>query len=530
MRSTRSAGDATDGRRTGASQGLSRAAQSMFPVVAALEALDAWLRAPSPDGRTWLGEAVAGVVRAAGARGAYLAIAAPPLPGFAVGFGTLAAPPEDGGNPRIRRFELTADQGKVALGTLWLDTADPDGAMAVRALELALDAAWSRASVHQTAQRLEALDGATRAIAGVLALDRVLQLIVDRVRDLVGARYAALGIVDMYGRIERFITSGISREERERIGSPPRGRGVLGLIIREGRPVRLPDISAHEASFGFPHDHPRMRSFLGVPVTVKGRTIGDLYLADKLEAPEFSENDERLVEMFAVHAGIAIENARLHEQVQRLVIVEERERIGRDLHDGVIQSLYAVALSLEDVPDLMSESPDEAVARVDRAIDSLNVTIRDIRNFIFGLRPELLDQSDLVGSLAALTDEIRVNTLIDLDPTFEATAAARLPAEARTEIVQIAREALSNVARHSRATRATVELRLEGDHVTLIVTDNGAGFDPYAERAGTHQGLPNMRERAEALGGSLTIDSEPGSGTRIIVRMPTAGGSSGVGL
>ena len=143
---------------------------------------------------------------------------------------------------------------------------------------------------------------------------------------------------------------------------------------------------------------------------VKGRSVGNLYLTDKIGAPEFTEDDQRLVEMFALHAGIAIENARLHEQVQRLAIVEERERIGKDLHDGIIQSLYAVSLSLEDVPDLMAAEPAEAAARVDRAIDALNVSIRDIRNFIFGLRPELVEQGGLVGGLATLVNEFRLNT------------------------------------------------------------------------------------------------------------------------
>jgi signal transduction histidine kinase len=499
------------------------AAETTFPVVAALEALDAWLREPTPERRAWLGEALAGVARAAGATGAWLEVDAPPLPAFAVGFGTLAERPVDGGGSIIPH-RLSADRGRVQVGTLWLDAEGPDGDLAARAVELALDAAWAKAAVHQTAERLEALDAAVQAIAGVLDVARVLQLIVDRVRDLVGARYAALGILDDVGGIERFLTSGISVPERARIGSPPRGHGLLGLIVREGRAFRIADIATHPASYGFPAHHPPMRSFLGVPVTVKGRAIGNLYLTDKQGADEFSVEDQQLVEMFALHAGIAIDNARLHDQVQRLAIVEERERIGKDLHDGIIQGVYAIALSLEDVPDLMRDDPIEATARVDRAIDGLNLTIRDIRNFILGLHSELIAGGDLVAGLATLALEFRLNSTVDIDVDLESgeEAARVIPLEQRVQLLQMAREALSNAARHSHASRASISLRADDEWLTLEVVDNGVGFDPRAARGARHLGLVNLRGRTAAMGGTLLIESEPGAGTRIIVRLPLA--------
>jgi signal transduction histidine kinase len=491
-------------------------------VVVALEALDAWLQDPSQARRMWLGEALAAIVRAAGAIGAWLEVDAPPMPAFSVGFGTLSARPPDERRPGIGRHPLSADEGRIPIGTLWLDTAAADGDFAARALELALDAAWARASVRRTADRLEALDAATRAIAGVLDVELVLQIIVDRVRDLVGARYAALGIVDDVGRIEQFITSGITTEERAAIGDLPRGHGLLGLIIREGRSIRTPDIAAHAASYGFPSNHPPMRSFLGVPVTVRGGAIGNLYLTDKQAAAEFDDADVQLVEMFALHAGIAIENARLHDQVQRLAVVEERERIGQDLHDGIIQGIYAIALSLEDVPDLMSDDAGEATARIDRAIDGLNLTIRDIRNFILGLHSELAGGGDLLAGLAALAREFRLNSVIEIDTDLEGgePAANGLSIESRVQLLQIAREALSNTARHSRATRARLELAPDDEWLTLRIEDNGVGFDPEATRDGRHLGLINLRGRAAALGGSLAIDSRPGDGASIIVRLP----------
>src|SRR3954468_18071915 len=228
------------------------------------------------------------------------------------------------------------------------------------------------------ATALAALDDAARAIAGVLRIEDVLQLIVDRVRDLVDAEYAALGIVGPSGRIEQFITSGMDPHVRHAIGPLPAGRGLLGLIIREGRSYRIPSIAEHPDSSGFPAHHPPMTSFLGVPVTEHGISVGNLYLTEKRGQPEFSETDQSLVETFALHAGIAIDNARLHAQAGRAAVADERERIGRDLHDGIIQSLYAVSLSLEDVPELMAETPTEAMRRVDEAIESLHLAIRDI--------------------------------------------------------------------------------------------------------------------------------------------------------
>jgi nitrate/nitrite-specific signal transduction histidine kinase len=377
-----------------------------------------------------------------------------------------------------------------------------------------------RAAVEHAEARRDALDEASRAISELRDLDAVLQVIVDRVRGLIGSKYAALGIVDAYGFIEQFITSGISREQRERIGAPPVGHGLLGFIIREGRAYRIPEIASHPDSSGFPPNHPPMTSFLGVPVVLKGRTIGNFYLTDKIDAPEFSPDDQRLVEMFALHAAIAIENARLHGEVQRLAVVDERERIGRDLHDGIIQSLYGVSLSLEDVGDLMVEAPAEAEGRIDRAIDSLHATIRDLRNFIFGLRPELLERATLVGSLEALADELRLNAMVEVQTLLDPAAAAALGADAQADLLQVAREALSNVARHSNASAATIELRSDGRDAILILADDGRGFDPEATRSTSHQGLPNMAARIAPIGGRLIIDSQPGRGTRIIVRVP----------
>jgi signal transduction histidine kinase len=366
---------------------------------------------------------------------------------------------------------------------------------------------------------VQALDQAVRGISGELDLDRVLQHIADRVRELVDAEYAAIGIVDGDGAIERFITSGISDAQRARIGDLPRGHGLLGLIIRDNRAFRIPEIASHPESFGFPAHHPPMTSFLGMPITNRGLPVGRLYLTNKQGADEFSAADQALVEVFALHAGIAIENARLHDQVRRLAVVDERERISRDLHDSVIQAIYAQTLALDDVPEIAASDPAEASRRVDEAIDALHAVIRDIRNFIFGLRPVLLESGDLGHGLEHLATELHRSGGVAVAVSVEDVHGhlARLPIETVAELLAIVREALSNVARHAEAMNCRVLLDSEPDRLRLEVHDDGRGFDPSRRGEGGHHGLANMRSRGESLGATFEVVSAPDRGTRIIV-------------
>jgi signal transduction histidine kinase len=499
-----------------------------FPLVATLDALERWQREPVTERRAVLAAALEGVLRIAGVRGVILEICAPPLASLEVGAGTLASLPAEADRGPLTRYLLGSHEGHQTLGRLFLDDPGDAGETIVRGLELVVDAAWSHAEVHGRAERLAALEAATRAVAAELDIDRVLGVIVDRVRALVGARYAALGIADGRERIERFITSGVSPEGRAAIGDVPRGHGLLGLIIREGRTVRAGDIAQHPASYGFPPHHPVMTSFLGAPVMVKGRSVGNLYLSDKPGGEPFTEDDEHLVEMFAVHAGIAIENARLHDLVQRLAVVEERERIGKDLHDGIIQSIYAVGLSLEDVPELVDDQEGriDAVARVDRAIDALNLVIADIRSYILRLRPALGGPEDPVEALARLAEEFGMLAVIDLEVDLDGGAdlVRAMPPDRGSDLLFIAREALSNVARHSGATRTALVLARDEGDVVLCIEDNGRGFDPTRvsgpDAYGRHQGLANMRDRAVGMGGTFAVERPDGAGARIIVRVP----------
>jgi signal transduction histidine kinase len=495
---------------------------ALLPLHQLLAELDEWRLDQSSARTDAVGEGLAQLAFSYDVRGAYLELTAPPLPGLSVGAGSLATGPAGRtttGNAPTRHelhFAGLAD-GKA---TLWADDREGRGGNALAsALELAIESTWSKQEAHFRREQLEALDAAVRGIAGVASVDRVLQLIVDRVRDLAGAQYAALGIVGPFGSIEQFITSGISGRQHAQIGAPPRGHGLLGLIIREDASFLIDDIATDPRRYGFPPEHPEMHSFLGVPVRSKGRSIGNLYVTNKVTGATFSESDLRLVEMFALHAGIAIENARLHDEIQRLAVVGERERISQDLHDSIIQSLYAISLSLEDLPDIIAEDAGEGAARADRAIDSIHGTIRDIRNFIMGLQPELLEEADLAAGVESLAAEFRANTLIDLEVRVDPTLP-EIPRDHAAHVLAMTREALSNIARHSGATRASVELGARDGTLRLVIGDNGHGFDPDQPRSNRQHGLANLRSRAEAAGGSLAVSSEIGAGTRLEADIP----------
>jgi signal transduction histidine kinase len=372
------------------------------------------------------------------------------------------------------------------------------------------------------ARQLLALRQAALAISANLSLSETLKHIVVAAAELVDAQYAALGVPDESGEyLAEFITTGISLEAEARIGHRPRGHGLLGVSLREGQSLRLTNLHEHPRSVGFPPNHPPMTSFLGVPIEHKGRRLGNLYLTDKRSAVEFSATDQELIEQLAAHAGIAIDNAQLYARVQQLSVVEERQRIGMDLHDGVIQSIYAVGLTLEYV---MAQLADGEVAqahdRLAGAIEGLNATIRDIRTYILDLRPRGFQGDNLIIALERLLSEFKANTLIEVTFHGDAQADQSLTSEARLALFHIAQEALSNAAKHSRASRIAVQLVDEAEAVVLSLADNGRGFDPSQVEQRLGHGLVNMPDRAHTLGGQLSVGPAPGGGTEVRVSIP----------
>jgi two-component system, NarL family, sensor histidine kinase DevS len=541
---------------------------------------------------------------------------------------------------------------------------------------------------------MQALHRATLSLFSDLSLDGVLLRITQAARELAGARYAALGIPDDHGGLDRFIALGMSDEEMKRVGHQPVGRGLLGEMLRSGETIRLPDLTAHPKSAGFPPGHPPMTSFLGVPITAYGRRLGHIYLTDKQDAEMFSLEDQRLIEMLASHAAAAIENARLYRQVlnseaeltqrneelelfndlatavssamdldqllkimlervidlfeaeagefflreegegtfylalhsgeagkafwplehfqegegfvglvaaegrpvwtsdlasdpslvgpavieagfqslvgvpltarghvvgvlslafrarrsfnprevglleavgagvgiatenarlnrhaRRVAVLEERERIGMDLHDGIIQSIYAVGLTVETTRIHFKESYEKGSERLEHAIAGLNAVIRDIRNYILDLQPSRIPTTDLAAAMSRLVREFKANTLADADLQLEATALAQLGRDSSAALFLITQEALANVAKHAHATRVWVSLRRVGQDVWLQIIDNGRGFDPDHVGGTLGHGLSNMQERARQIGSSFDSASSPGEGTTITVRL-----------
>ena len=538
-------------------------------------------------------------------------------------------------------------------------------------------------SARRQRDRKDVLLEAGLELASELSLPIVLERIVDLAAQVTDARYGALGVIGEGHELVEFVTSGISAADRRAIGASPRGRGVLGLLIDEPSSVRLKNIADHPRSVGFPPHHPAMGSFLGAPVKALGKVYGNIYLADKRHADEFSAEDEeslvvlatqagvaianaslyeeartkerwldalrditndilggaeegslletiaahardlagadastivsvtgttdelavaaavgahaselhglavpaqtsisgevmrsgktlvlddvgadprahqpmarlgrhgpavfvplrvrggssgtlmvanlkghqrfdgrtvRLVETFADQASVAIEYARAQVELRRLGLMEERERIAKDMHDGIIQSLFAVGMGLQATAS-RAGSPQTA-ERVEAAVTELDRVIRDLRNYIFGLRPGILADRQLDGALRSLGQEASERTGLPVDVEIDPEVAAALSSRSH-EIVQLTREALSNVSRHAHAKHATVRLARSGSKAALTIDDDGVGFDPRRNPRGS--GLGNMRARATALGGRLTVTSSRGEGTRVRASFP----------
>ncbi len=551
--------------------------------------------------------------------------------------------------------------------------------------------------------QLLALREAVLAISSDLSLAETLSHIAKAAARLADAQYAALGVPDEAGEtLVEFVTSGMTAEEESVISHRPRGHGILGIVLHEGKTLRLSSIRQHPRSVGFPPNHPVMTSFLGVPIVHKGKQLGNLYLTNKLSGGEFTESDQAIIELLASHAanaiqnarlyqatldhsrelqernrelaavnavaaaisehldlntvmtealdhvlavsdaevgeiflldeasedmvlalhrgsfpdafqtirrfrrgegfpgqvaltgqplvstdlandmrylrreviragfnsyaciplfakgkvvgtldlaarntnvfdqssltllegighqiGVAVENARLYKQVTQLAVLEERQRIGMDLHDGVIQSIYAVGLTLEYVNALLAD--DDLLSATDRlkqAIDALNATIRDIRSYILDLRPRRFEGDDLISGLKRLLGEFKANTLMTIDLNADADADKALVPEARLALFHIAQEALSNAAKHSRASRMEVRLINDGHEVLLSLRDNGRGFQPEKVERRVGHGLVNMEDRAIAMGGRFTVGAGiNGRGTEVCVRIPKPAGS-----
>jgi signal transduction histidine kinase len=363
---------------------------------------------------------------------------------------------------------------------------------------------------------LRQLLDAVLSVSADLDLAAVLRRIVAAAAELVDARYAALGVLDeVKTGLAQFITVGLDDDTFRAIGDLPQGHGILGLLILEPKPIRLPDLREHPDSYGFPPNQPPMRSFLGVPVRVRNEVFGNLYLTDKTTAEVFSDVDEELVVALAGAAGIAIENARLHGRLQELALLEDRERIARDLHDTVIQRLFATGLSLQGAARLTVRP--EVTDRIQAAVDDLDDTVKHIRTVIFGLESTRVSDGRPRHQVLAMAREASGSLGFQPQVTFDGPIDTAVEGQTATDLLATLREALSNVARHAGATRVDIEVEVDTD-VALRVRDDGRGIADQSGGAG--YGLRNMAERAERLGGHFSVGPADGGGTVVEWRVP----------
>jgi signal transduction histidine kinase len=370
-------------------------------------------------------------------------------------------------------------------------------------------------SSAQAEARLDALNDAIRAVTTGLSLERVLLRLAEIAAHLVNARYAALGVPDSEGGMDRFLTYGMTDAQVAQMDHYPVGRGLLGELLRADHPIRLEEMHHDPRSGGFPAHHPKMHSFLGIPIISKGQHLGSLYLCDRMDQQPFTAADERLINLLAGHAAIAIENARLSEQHRRLAILEERDRIAMELHDGIIQQIYAVGIKLELTRQ--ARSTDTLLnTQLSSATQSLNQVIEDLRRYITDLKSGV----DLTLDLLTQTQEI-IESFREVCPAELTVEIGRTYSFLTDALVhgvsQLIREALSNITRHAAATRVWLTLHEQNGELQVMINDNGRGFRVDRENSG--RGLANMRRRSEQLGGQFTLESTVGGGTRIEWRL-----------
>ncbi|MEX0785653.1 MAG: GAF domain-containing sensor histidine kinase [Dehalococcoidia bacterium] len=365
------------------------------------------------------------------------------------------------------------------------------------------------------------MTGAVLAMAQELAVEPVLDTIVNAARDLTNARYAALGIPDGEGGFAQFLTSGMTEHQIAAIGPLPRTHGMLAAMLQDSAPYRTDDVQQDARFLGWPRTHPDMRSFMGIPIASKGEIIGAFYLTEKRGGSLFTDADQRLIQMLAAHAAIAITNARLYERSRELSVVEERNRLARDLHDAVAQRLFSAALTAEAASTLIDREPERAKQEIQKLQELTRDAMQEMRSLIFELRPAELEADGLVPTLRKHIDVLRRVYHSDID--IEVDGDRRLKPRTEAELFRIAQEGLNNALKHAQAGSIAVRLSIDGERASLSVRDDGVGFDPGDTSLRSHRlGLTSMQERAEGLGGVLRVDSQQGRGTEVCVEVPLA--------
>jgi signal transduction histidine kinase len=368
---------------------------------------------------------------------------------------------------------------------------------------------------------LLALHGAGLDVSAELSLDAVLNKVVERARGLMSARYGALSVVNADGSIRTFLTSGISADERARIGPPPVGHGLLGVVLERGEHLRLPDIGSDPRSYGFPPNHPVMHSLLAVPVVCKGPFVGNLYLSEKDEGGSFTASDEETLQRFAVQAAIAIDNAHLHSQVADLAVARERLRIAHEMHDGIAQVLGYVNTKVQAATEyIRRDKTDEGLEQLRQLAAAAREAYGDVREAIVDLRtlpgPGRPFEDVLEDYIDRWKEQTGISTQLVVDGNMLLAPGTEL------QLVRIIQESLTNVRKHARATKVRVEVRRREGTLLLAISDDGVGFAQGVRSRSVFPrfGLSTMKERSESIGAAFSIESTPGAGTRVRVEVP----------
>lgn len=376
--------------------------------------------------------------------------------------------------------------------------------------------AVSHRLIRQQRDALEGLWEATALVNTTADLEIVLQKLAELARELLGARYAAVAVVSPADPVQlvSFVHAGMDAETVAGIGAQPTGRGLVGAVLRASRPIRLDQVSRHPDAVGFPPGHPPMESFLGIPLIFQGTAVGSLYLTEKPGG--FTAEDEVLGELFARQAAVVVANAQLIQERERLATIAERERISADLHDGVLQNLYGITLGLDLLLDTPGALSADASASVRQSVETIGLTMTDIRLYIQSLAASSVDLKIVLADLVTrmgLADRVRF--------AFQDTDYLKLHPDVIHDLVLSAQEALSNAVRHGQADRIAVGWRGDGLQGTLTVTDNGTGFDPTRSAADRpHFGLANIERRMARWQGTIDVDSALGQGTTVTLCVP----------
>jgi signal transduction histidine kinase len=360
-----------------------------------------------------------------------------------------------------------------------------------------------------------ALEAALLELGGDASSEALLERLVHIARDLVGARYAALGVPDDEGGFARFVTAGMSEAQIAALGPLPRAHGLLGAMLGDRTPSRTADIRADPRFQWWPRAHPTMRAFLGVPIVRGGTVVGAFYLTRET-AEDFTADDQALVERLAAHSAIAIENALLLERSRELTVGAERNRLARELHDSVSQTLFSLSLAAETAEALIERDPAGARAQLAELRELAAAAQAEMRALVFELRPADLEREGLASTLRKHGEVLR--RVHGIEVAVETSGETGLGPQRERELFRIAQEAVANALRHAQATRVDVRLHADDARILLEIEDDGLGFTGRRAASG-HLGLATMRERARALGGRLEIDTAPGQGTVVRLRL-----------